>query len=663
MLSRKRKSDSNNSMGQGLIAALLAGCVPALAVVGALSIGIVTAHAKGGTAKPPPPPPPPPVGTANCPGGAPSTSACIVPPAGPVLPNFPIVAPAIAGNPSNGFAISGNVQAVTGPPCGTGSLAGGTVTVNGITIIIPADTIVQYPANTLTWADAVCGIAPIATNGSGGTAPIIYPGVEISVDGNIVGGTPASPHIGSIVHISQHGLNSGSGYITAINFAAGSLTVASPANGTTVTLRLNDPKGRYGIAQSSSDARFSVDDANPTIKAAASGYPMCIPRSAADPRCPQINRPTAGCRNFAASGTGFRVPGADLSTATVGGFCVAFVMKALAGFPGTAALPATSIAIPGVDPDPREMAPFEVGDFITWQGTLVSTGNPATDVIWVHTIDANVGIYTQPATLPAYIAIGASGIGINPESLIAAAVAGIEGTPRIFMEASTSDVASIVDIYLDDKGFSLGTAADQARAVAAGCAPGLSGPCLVADQSLLVPPATANEYFRWITPESMTGTLADQAAVAAKAVVTVPASLVSQASAFGGGIYTQFIGPQPGRARIRANKAPPVDPTAACPITGFGTNRRWLQRLCHNAITDTVYSCCFEIFVRSRSFRRRIGYRKRCRNFDLEVANRPVEEPRQWQSASQCNVTKPGTVLRHQRHSCSSSGCCGCGHL
>ncbi len=569
MLLTHSRIRTRRSANGGIVTTPMTCSLTALSTVAVLAIGIVTANAKGGTAKPPTTPPPPAVG-ANCPTGSPATSACIVPPAGPVLPNFPTVAPALSGNPSNGFAISGHVQAVTGPACGTGSLLGGTVTVNGITITIPANTIVQYPANTLTWADAICGIAAIATNQSGGTAPAIYPGVEISVDGNIVGGTPASPHIGSIVHISQHSVNSGSGYISAINFATGSLTIATPAGPAgrrTVTLRLNDPRGRFGIAQSSADARFSVDDANPTIKAAASGYPMCIPRSAADPRCPQVNRPTAGCRNFAASGTGFRIAGADLNTTPINGFCTGFVMKALAGFPGTAALPGTSIAVAGVDPDPREMAPFEIGDFITWQGTLVSTGNPATDTIWVHTIDANVGIYTQPATLPAYIAIGQNGIGIDPESAVAAAIAGIEGTPRIFMEANTTDVASIVDIYLDDKGFSLGTAADQARAVRAGCAAGASGPCLIPDRSLITAPAAPNEYFRWITPESMTGTLADQAAVAAKAVVAVPASLVNQASAFGGGIYTQFIGPQPGRARIRAIKTPPIDLTASCPIT------------------------------------------------------------------------------------------------
>ena len=46
---------------------------------------------------------------------------------------------------------------------------------------------------------------------------------------------------------------------------------------------------------------------------------------------------------------------------------------------------------------------------------------------------------------------------------------------------------------------------------------------------------------------------------------TVP--FITVAQPFGGGIETQFTGPQPGRARIRANKVPAIDPTVPCPLT------------------------------------------------------------------------------------------------
>ena len=161
--------------------------VMALTVAAGLAIGLGDVYARGGTAKPPPAPPP-----GACPNGAPATSACILPPAGPVLPNFPAAGGALSGNGSNGFSISGHIQALTpGCPAAAGSNAGGTVKVNGITITIPSDVIVQYPANTLTWTDAVCGINAIALNGSGSTAPALYPGVEIRVEGNI----PTAPAV------------------------------------------------------------------------------------------------------------------------------------------------------------------------------------------------------------------------------------------------------------------------------------------------------------------------------------------------------------------------------------------------------------------------------------------------------------------------------------
>jgi hypothetical protein len=587
----------------------LRGCSTlALAAGLALSVAVGAAYAANnvGTAKPPSKTPPP---TGACPTGAPSTGACIVPPAGPVLPNFPAVGAALSGNGSNGFSVTGIVQSATGPSCvaGGGATGPGTVTVNGIVITIPRDTIVQYPANTLTWGDALCGIAPLATDGTGGTGPAIYPGVEISVDGNIVAAAGAaagigSPHIASLVHISQHSVNSGSGYISFIDYTDGSIYVST--TGGELRLLINDPKGRFGRAQSSVDARFSVDDANPTIKSGATGYPMCVPRTApaaagaaeTDPLCPQKNRPRAApCRNFAATATAFRIAGADLSLTPINGFCTGFVMKALAGMPGTFGLPATSLAGP-TDPDPRQMVPFEIGDFITWQGTLVLNGNvtaPAANratttrnLVWAHTIDANVGAYTQPGTLPAYIAIGDNGIGVDPETAAAVGVVGVEGTARLFVEAVTTDVASVVDFYLDDKGFSLPAATP-------------TGP-LVPD----APGTPANEYFRWITPETMTGTLADQTVQVAKGTV-LPQTSVAQAKAFGGGIYTQFIGPQPGRARIRSIKTPAIDAAQACPATGVtigGTQgcaitqsptrylRAVLRSLCAPAATSALSS-------------------------------------------------------------------------
>ena len=155
----------------------------ALTVAAGLAVGMSDVYAKGGTAKPPggggaaPPP------AGSCPTGTPSTSACILPPAGPVLIDFPPGAVgALSGNGANGFAITGLVQNVTvtgidcsvvltNQPTGLPTPNGGTITVNGVVITIPTNTIVQYPANTLSWADAVCGQTTPLLTGTTRTTP------------------------------------------------------------------------------------------------------------------------------------------------------------------------------------------------------------------------------------------------------------------------------------------------------------------------------------------------------------------------------------------------------------------------------------------------------------------------------------------------------------
>jgi hypothetical protein len=573
-------------------------CVGLLAAVGAV-------YAQGGTAKPPT--------------VAAAPTNFIFPPSGPALGAIGAVPPAVPPGSAldNGFEVIGQAQTltVTGGCAAPAPNAGGSVTINGQLITIPTDTIVQFPANTLTWAQTVCpnlivgppadGPAPaLAFDGSGGSGgAAILPSVEFRVDGNIVGGTPGSPHVAALVYVSQQATNSGSGYISAIDYTDGSIYVASGAVGGSTRLLINDPIGRYGRPQASPDVRFSVDTANPTIKSGSTGYPMCVPRFAPaappntytgelDPRCPQRNRPAALpgqfpgvpgipgalglCRNFTAAGLSgffkggtvapFRIPGADINVgpgATPGGFdaagyCTGFVMKALTTMPGSGAAAALAItnvnpigALPANEPDPREQVPFEVGDFITWQGTLVRGGNtpnanPAlgtqADLVWVHTIDANVGPYTQPKTLPAYISIGQMTLGVDPQPT-GIAVLGVETTARLVLESVTTDVGSILDLYHDDMGFAFRSAV----------AKGSSNPPTGSGPDVVSTPGA--EYFRWLTMEGMTGTCADQNSQAV--------SFTTVAQPFCGGIQSQYAGPQPGRARIRAEKVPAINPLAA----------------------------------------------------------------------------------------------------
>jgi hypothetical protein len=140
---------------------------------------------------------------------------------------------------------------------------------------------------------------------------------------------------------------------------------------------------------------------------------MCLPRvnpatQAEDALCPQGNRPKD-------------VSGTYLSNFTMQG-------------------PATLAA--GQLPDPRIMAPFEVGDHVTYSGTLVGNGGsvgpfPSGDASFVsaHTVIANVAIFTAPWTDPAYIAIDVAILGNGGVTV----PANVEAVVRTRFEGMTTD--------------------------------------------------------------------------------------------------------------------------------------------------------------------------------------------------------------------------------
>jgi hypothetical protein len=446
---------------RGLVLAVAAG----LAV---LIAGAVMAYAKGGTAKPP--------------------AGAVSPFITPTLPDplFTANTADIHGFDETGFIQDATVSADNSacPDVSNPHNLGGTVTINNTKIVVPCNMIIQMPANTMTWADMVNGGPSLALKDSP------FPSFEVRVVGNIVAGT----HMAGLMFASQQAANTGSGVISKIDYDTGRIHVdtGDPAN--PAVIEINDPNGRFGRAQSP-DPRFSVDDQNPTIHA-GTGYPMCVPRqdpaTTDDPLCPQINRPKpagAGrhCRNFTDAGVVPLPASGELSAPLpTDEFCTKFVM------PGAGARAAG-------DPDPREQAPFEVGDHITYSGTLEHGASG--DYISAHTIEANVGIYTQPGTQPAYLAIGEFGVGSADPNATAVSGVAQETQDRIFLEAETTDVKTPVDIYMMD-----------------------------------TDPRTGSVRNRWVTPFEMTGE--------------------NQAGNPSGGITTQLTGAQPQRARLRATKAP-----------------------------------------------------------------------------------------------------------
>jgi hypothetical protein len=382
----------------------------------------------------------------------------------PLLPAAPVPPP---------FDITGFIQEATLDSAGTickasdPRLAGGTLTINDVVVIVPCNTVLQMPAATLTWQE-LFSLAPrdiglqLGANGiptqtglalkDTVTMPLTLPysngrlpSYEAHVQGNVVNGR----YIAGLIFISQQNLNVGQGTITKIDYHNGELQIASAGPTPNIArVKINDPLGRFGLqhgAPGSSatliepayDQRFSVDEESATIHA-ATGYPMCIPRSdpfndADDPLCPQANRPRSpDCASLPAPFPAFTMP-------LAGQFCTSFMMPPPAGNTCT---PAPGLSCP---PDPTQQAPFEVGDFIDFQGTLkIDSKGP---YISAHTIVNHAGIYTSPGIMPAYAAIE-----MQLQGTAALPVANLpqESTSRIKIEGFTTDPSNLVDIYALD---------------------------------------------------------------------------------------------------------------------------------------------------------------------------------------------------------------------
>lgn len=348
---------------------------------------------------------------------------------------------------STQFDITGFIQQATlDTACPTSPHCGGTLKVNGHIVTVPRETIVILPANALTWqelfAQAPAPYGPSTSPASSGMALADIPAplttYEAHVVGNRVIGT-TDQYIAGLIYLWQQSVNTGAGFINYINYTTGELRVGGTLGDSTTgtRVRLNDPAGRYGRSVTP-DQRFTVDTDNPTVRS-TTGFPMCIPRvdpgsSTPDALCPQSNRPPA--------------------VAPATGFAATIQMND----PG---------ALPGVPPDATKQAPFEVGDYIFFAGTLVHDGSNPTAGPWptngtaatyisAHTITNNVAIYTAAGTNPSYVAIDVSLIGTGGVD-----TGVVEATVRTRFEGFTTDPSRIIHLYGIDLDPSNGSTTDR----------------------------------------------------------------------------------------------------------------------------------------------------------------------------------------------------------
>jgi hypothetical protein len=394
------------------------------------------------------------------------------------------------------FDVTGFIQSASVDVPGDAH-SGGSITVNGQVIVIPRETVVILPANALTWqelfAQAPAPYTGVATGMAMNDVPTPLTTYEVNVIGNRVVQGGHDNYIAGLVHISQNDLNNGAGYINFIDYNVshdGGVThvaelriggtvndplcvAAAPpafntvAGGATCSgnrVEINDPanptaldelgapgSGRYGRAQSP-DTRFMVDQDNPTI-AAATGYPMCIPRvlvdpafttgagvfpNPDDPQCPRTNRLfKISVPNGARSSM--------LDPTTPGGFAISTNSGA-----GTA-------TVPGYVADATVQTPMEVGDYVTFSGTLMNDNplKPTTNLatagvtgtyVSAHTIINNFAAYTLPGVNPAYVSIEVALVGTGGLTVFGAGEAAI----RTRFEGMTTDPTRNVHVYAID---------------------------------------------------------------------------------------------------------------------------------------------------------------------------------------------------------------------
>ncbi len=315
--------------------------------------------------------------------------------------------------------------------------AGAIIKVNGITVIIPKNSLVVMPGSYLKPKDIFDKKLPTVGAGQSGlaledTPPPAFPYVADLI-GNIVDGE----YRAGLVSIMQLPLQTASGFIKAIN-PNGELLIGPALNNPLVSarVRLNDPdigtgSGRFGIAQTA-DERFKSDQDNPTVHA-ATGYPLCVP-SATPPmntECPLSNRPNGP-------------DGKPLRRFTVG----------------------TTFAVSDAPPcgpacDPNKLVPLAIDDFVTYTGILVKDPTPTdpnATYISASALEADLGIYTDKGKNPAYVFIeealegtgGTAFPGLDQETGPGKVVPGQNLVTRFRIVGFTTDPSRNVDVFALD---------------------------------------------------------------------------------------------------------------------------------------------------------------------------------------------------------------------
>jgi hypothetical protein len=293
--------------------------------------------------------------------------------------------------PNPSFNLIGHIEEFSLDAPGD-TLSSAKIRVRGIQVILPRNLLITMPGQYLTAQDIFrgpnVGATPVPSVASHSGLALLDPTPpRVPFEAEIVGNISEGKYIAGIVRINQGGLHIGSGYIQAIDSTTGELWVGNRIVGapnpgavkdtTSARVRLNDPTGVYGWANSEGaksaiplDRRFSLDPDNSPVHA-RTGFPVCIPRSVSDAKCPSINRPAdATLRRYTCGQVG------------------------------------QTDALPVLGCDPSRPIPLRVGDYISYMGMLVADPNPTAGfIVSAHGLEAELGVYTSPGEPIVYVFI------------------------------------------------------------------------------------------------------------------------------------------------------------------------------------------------------------------------------------------------------------------
>ena len=266
----------------------------------------------------------------------------------------------------------------------------GTMVVAGQNVIIPANMVIDLPANRQTIQELFANAPSACPDTNGDTVPDqtglakadscngSFTGAAVTIlanktnNGDVIAGEVFLEKATELV----------SGIVSFINYDEGYFRVDGIVGDDTTgaMVRINDPEGRFthqagaGCAGSgpncSADVRYGVDPDNYTVTA-STGYPMCIPSTFARTYDFDVNRDGAIDPGPAETG----LIAQDDGTGTQDSLCP----------PGNR----------GVDPvgDSRLFAPIQLGDHVNAEGNFETIGG--TTFLSAHTVGVSVGLTTD----------------------------------------------------------------------------------------------------------------------------------------------------------------------------------------------------------------------------------------------------------------------------